>query len=274
MKSPDLHYTQFPSDLVMPATAQLVTTIIYGLGALVFIVYAFRLWRREQSLLPLYFIAGALLTIYFEPLVDSLGNAVHPPIGQFNILTTNGHPVPLAVLLGYVWYFAAAPLLCYDKLIHRTLSTGYVWKMFWAVVIGASLVEQIPLYFGVWIYYGYQPFKIGYIPAWWVFANTTAVIAPFLIIYKLLPVLQGWRQVFVVVIIPTGAFMGHAAAGWPMYSALGTDTENFSRLIIQFAGLCSVALSAATVWMLMQLIGLQPGSKSTADDSHTESRPV
>jgi hypothetical protein len=59
------------------------------------------------------FIFGALLTLFLEPVVDLLGNALHPQIGQLNTITTNGHPVPWAVFMGYVWYFAGIPLLRY-----------------------------------------------------------------------------------------------------------------------------------------------------------------
>src|SRR6218665_1358463 len=150
----DATFTQPPSDLLMPASAQLWTTVLYGIGALVFVLLALRLAWRERSPLPLLLLAGAALTIYLEPVVDVLGNAVHPQIGQFNLLTTNGHPVPWAVLIGYIWYFAGAPLLCYSMLKQRSLNQRFVWGLFASVVLSAALVEQIPLYFGVWQYYG------------------------------------------------------------------------------------------------------------------------
>jgi hypothetical protein len=257
----NLAHTEAPVDLVMPATAQLVTTAVYGAGAVVFVVLAVWLAFRRKSLMPVLFILGALLTLFLEPVVDVLGNAVHPQIGQYNIVTTNGHPVPWAVFVGYVWYFAALPLIAYDKLVNRTLTSDYVWKTFAGVVVTAAIVEQIPLYFGTWVYYGYQPLKIGFMPVWWIFANTAAVLVPFLILYKLFPVLTGWRQILVVGLIPTGAFMGHSAAGWPMYNALGTDTETFSRIIIQLASVGSVALALLVVWVMMYLADV-PGRKA------------
>lgn len=249
-------YTQIPSDLLMPATPQLITTISYGIGAVIFIIYALKLARQQRDVTPILLLIGSILTLYLEPVVDLLGNAVHPQIGQYNVLTTNGHPVPLAVLVGYIWYFAALPLLCFQKIQERSLNQRFVWKSFGAVVLGAALVEQIPLYFGVWVYYGYQPFKFGYMPSWWFFVNTSAVIVPFLFIYALLPKLQGAKKLLVIFIMPCGAFMGHAAAGWPMYNALGTDTLNFSTWIIQGASLLSVGLSLLVIWMVMTLIEL------------------
>ncbi|MBR9908730.1 MAG: hypothetical protein GYB33_00070 [Gammaproteobacteria bacterium] len=253
MTALDLHYTQPPAELIMPAMPQLVTTVIYGIGALVFVIYALRLCARHKSAMPVYFILGALLSIYFEPVVDLLGNAVHPQIGQYNIVTSNGHPVPWAVFVGYVWYFAAPLLLCYDQFKSQQLSPSFVWKVFAGVVVGAAIVEQIPLYFGTWVYYGYQSIKIGFIPVWWVFANTAAVLVPFLIIYKLFPVLKGWRQLLVIVLIPSGAFMGHSAVGWPMYNALGTNTETFPHWIIQCASLAAVGLSVIVVWVMLKM---------------------
>lgn len=251
-----LSYSAVPQDLVMPAMPQLITTVIYGLGALVFVVYAIVLSRRYKSLLPLYAILGALLTIYLEPVVDVLGNAVHPQIGQYNVLTTNGHPVPWAVLLGYVWYFAGAILLTYKPFVEQKLLQKHVWQMVGVVILGAAIVEQIPLHFGTWIYYGDQWPKIGYIPLWWIFANTAAVTVPFLFIYKLIPKLKGAGQSLVVLLIPSGAFMGHAGSGWPMYNLLGTQTELVPAWLMVAGSFGCVFLSLMLVWVLMQLIGM------------------
>tara|TARA_R100000687_G_scaffold77312_1_gene69769 strand:- start:393 stop:854 length:462 start_codon:yes stop_codon:yes gene_type:complete len=114
-------------------------------------------------------------------------------------------------------------------------------------------VEQLRLYFGTWVYYGYQPFKIGFIPVWWIFANTAAVLVPFILIYKLAPKLTGLKQLLVIVLLPSGAFLGHAAVGWPIYSALGTNTDTFPHSIIQVATALCILLSIAVVWTLMQV---------------------
>lgn len=249
----NLDHTQSPTDLVMPATAQLVTTVIYGIGAFGFIILAVILAKREKTILPILYVLGALLTLFLEPVVDLLGNAVHPQIGQYNIITTNGHMVPWAVFVGYVWYFAALPLLAYKQIKERSLTSGFIWKTFALIAISAAIVEQVPLHFGTWIYYGYQPFKIGYMPVWWIFANTAAVIVPFLILYKLYPVLNGWRRSLVIPIIPMGAFMGHSAAGWPMYNALGLETETASTALIQSASIASIILSCLVVWIVMKM---------------------
>lgn len=262
MNEIDLAYTQAPTGLIMPAMPQLITTSVYGIAALIFVIFAIRLAIKQKSAVPTYLLIGSMLTLYLEPVVDLLGNAVHPQIGQFNVITTNGHPVPVAVLIGYIWYFAALPLLCYQKILDQSLSQNFVWKSFAGVIISAALVEQIPLYFGVWEYYGYQPFKIGFMPSWWFFANTAAVILPFLSIYALMPKLRGAQQIIICFIMPCAAFMGHAGAGWPMYNALGTDTETTSSTLIQFASIASSLFAILIVWTYMQMINLPKSSKN------------
>ena len=252
----NMSYTQPPAGLLMPAVPQNVTTIIYGIGAVAFVLYALYLCYRHRSALPILFVCGALLTIYLEPVVDVLGNALHPQIGQLNLLTTNGHPVPWAVLIGYVWYFSGALLLCYGKLRSRSITPAFIWKIYAAVILGAAIVEQIPLSYGVWVYYGYQPHKIGLMPAWWIFSNTSAVLVPFIMVYKLFPLLRGWRQLLVLGLMPTVSFMGHSAAGWPMYNAIGTNTATFPHLAIQIASIGSIALSIMIVWAMMKVAGL------------------
>lgn len=270
----DLAHTAPPEALLMPAMPQLVTTVAYGIGALAFIAYAIVLAHRERSALPLLFILGALLTIFLEPVVDLLGNAVHPQVGQYHLLTTNGHPVPWAVLVGYVWYFAAAPLLGWRLMRERTLTQVMVWKAFATVAVTAAIVEQIPLHFGVWHYYGEQALKIGYMPVWWIVANTTAVMLPFLLIYKLFPSLTGPRQWLVIGIIPSGAFMGHAAAGWPMYNVLGTQTDVVSPMLLVGASVASIALALVTVWVVMAAIELPQGARSNAAAQGAASRKL
>lgn len=249
-------YTQTPIDLVMPLQAQFWTTTLYAVGAVIFVIYALYLAARERRLLPLLFLAGAALTLYLEPIVDVLGNAVHPQIGQYALLTTNGHTVPWAVLIGYFWYFASTPLMCWSLLKTRSLDQRFVWWTFASVVVGAALVEQIPLHFGVWVYYGEQLPKIGYMPVWWMFANTAAVMVPFILIYKLFPRLTGWRQWLVIPLMPSGAFMGHSAAGWPMYNLMGTDTVNLP-VWAHYAGSAStVLLAVLVVWVLMEMAAI------------------
>ncbi|MDI3258180.1 MAG: hypothetical protein QJR02_00420 [Sinobacteraceae bacterium] len=250
---PDFSYTQPPQDLLMPAGAQWWTTVIYGSGALLFAAYALRLAWRRRSALPLLLLVGAMLTIWLEPVVDLLGNALHPQRGQLNLFTTNGHPVPWAVLLGYVWYFAGLPLVCYPLLEQQRLTRIFVWKAFAVVALAAAVVEQVPLHYGVWVYYGVQPLKIGAMPSWWIFANTSAVLVPFLLLYKLWPRLTGVRQWLVPVLLPSGAFMGHAAAGWPMYNVLGTDTEHASSLLLAACSVASSGLAVVTVWVMLQM---------------------
>ena len=252
-KAIDLSHTLPPVGLEMPMLAQQITTVVYGLGAIIFVGIAIQLTIKKRSALPLLFLIGALLTLFLEPVVDALGNAVHPPINQYNIVTTNGHAVPWLVLIGYVWYFAALPLLCYQQMQDRTLKPSTVWKTYFGTVIGAALVEQIPLHFGVWVYYGFQPMKLGYMPMWWIFANAAAVIIPFLLIYMVFPKLTGFRQLLVVLLLPSGAFMGHAGSGWPMYNALGTKTETLTSVIMYGASLLSIGLSLALVWLMINI---------------------
>jgi len=88
-------------------------------------------------------------------------------------------------------------------------------------------------------------------PIWWMFANTSAVLVPFILIYKLYPRFQGCRQLLVIGLMPSGAFMGHAAAGWPMYNLLSTDTGQLPELALYLCSAATVALAVLTAGTLM-----------------------
>jgi hypothetical protein len=276
MGSPDLTYTQPTVDAVMPATPQLVCLLFFGGFTVLLTVYALYLSLTRRSWLPVLFVLAGLLTVLLEPIADVMGNAIHSPVGQNNAFTTNGHPIPWHIVLAYPWYFGAAQVLLFGRFQKQNIRASFWWKVFAVSFVAVTAVEQIPLAYHLWVYYGYQPHKIGMMPIWMSAANTASVLVPAIVVYRLFPVVQkGWKQLLVLGLVPAFAMGGHAAAGLPIYNALGLRTEDPStHPWIQLASVATVALSILVVWACITMITPNvPAAASPAVDT-SPAKPI
>jgi hypothetical protein len=245
-------YTQ-PPVYSMPSSGELIYLIFAGSAAALVALYALYLAVTRRSGFPLLICVGAFLTVLLEAPADILGNAVHSQLGQRNAFTIKGAPVPWGVVLTYGFYASTLPVVLFDRIKAQTLTPKIWWTIYGASLLGVCGIEQIPVHFGLWHYFGYQPFKVWEMPISMVFANAACVVVPALLVYKFYPVLTGWRQVLVVALIPSGTMAGWAAASLAIVNALGTDTEA-NHGIVQIAAIATVVLSLLVTLATITLV--------------------
>jgi hypothetical protein len=245
-------YTQ-PPLYHMPPTGELIYLWFAAAAAALVALYALYLALTRRTVFPLLVCVGAFLTVLLEAPADILGNAVHSQLGQHNAFTIKGAPVPWGVVLTYGFYAATLPVAIFDRIKAQTLTPRFWWGIYAASLLAVCAVEQFPVHFGLWHYFGYQPFKIWEMPVSMVFANAACVVVPALLVYKLYPVLLGWRQLLVVGLIPIGTMAGWAAASLAIINALGTDTEA-NHGIVQIAAIATVGLSLLTAWAAITIV--------------------
>jgi hypothetical protein len=245
-------YTQ-PPVYTMPPTGELIYLIFAGSAATLVALYALYLAVTRRTVFPLLICVGAFLTVLLEAPADILGNAVHSQIGQRNAFSVKGAPVPWGVVLTYGFYAATLPVLLFDRIKAQSLTPKHWWMIYGVGLLGVCGIEQIPVHFGLWHYFGYQPFKIWEMPISMIFANAACVLVPVLLVYKLYPVLTGWRQLLVVGLIPTGTMAGWAAASLAMVNALGTDTQA-NHGIVQIAAIVTIGLSLLVAWASITIV--------------------
>jgi hypothetical protein len=239
-------YTQ-PPIYHMPPTGELAYLIFAGTAAALVALYALYLAVTRRTAFPLLICVGAFLTVLLEAPADVLGNAVHSQLGQRNAFTVRGAPVPWGVVLTYGFYAATVPVLLFDRIKAQSLRPRHWWMIYGVGLLGVCGIEQIPVHFGLWHYFGYQPFKVWEMPISMIFANAACVLVPVLLVYKLYPVLTGWRQLLVVGLIPTGTMAGWAAASLAIVNALGTDTQA-NHGVVQIAAIATVGFSLLIAW--------------------------
>jgi hypothetical protein len=250
-----------PPVYYMPPTAELAYLIFAGVAATLVSLYALYLAVTRRTAFPLLICAGAFLTVLLEAPADVLGNAVHSQLGQRNAFTVKGAPVPWGVVLTYGFYAATLPVVLFDRIKGQTLTPRFWWNIYAASLLAVCAVEQIPVHLGLWHYYGYQPFKIWEMPVSMVFANAACVLVPALLVYKLYPILTGWRQLLVVGLVPAGTMAGWAAASLAIINALGTDTQA-NRGIVQIAAIATIGLSLLVSWAAITIVHWPAAARS------------
>ncbi|BDB44132.1 MULTISPECIES: hypothetical protein [Mycobacterium] len=247
-----VQYTQ-PPLYHMPPTGELIYLLFAGAAAALIALYAGYLAVTRRTVFPLLICVGAFLTVLLEAPADVLGNAVHSQLGQRNAFTVRGAPVPWGVVLTYGFYAATLPVALFDRIRAQSLSPRFWWGAYVASLLAVCAIEQIPVHYGLWHYFGYQPFKIWEMPVSMVFANAACVVVPALLVYKLYPVLTGWRQLLVIGLIPSGTMAGWAAASLAIMNALGTDTEA-NHGVVQLASIATVGLSLLVTWAAITIV--------------------
>lgn len=253
MTSPDLSQSLPDPHWVMPHTAGHVLLGVFGGGAAVFVLCCALLSYRRRSALPLLFALGGLCAILLEPIADTLGNVQHRPVGQINAFVVDGQPIPWAVVLGYIWYFGLGPVLLTPWAERRAMTPRRWYTAAGLAMLAVTLVEQIPIHYNLWEYYGNQPLVLGLMPSDMAIANMVSVVVPMMVVYAVWPILTGWRQLLVVPLAPICVVGSHTAAAAPAYMLINANPST-SMVWVDLAGLVTIAFSILIVWFSAQLL--------------------
>lgn len=268
LDSIDFDHALPPIDAVMPQTPQLIVTILFTGLAVIFLIYAIWLSLKWKSWMPVLYWIGGQAAVVVEPIADAVLHAVHAPVGQWNVFTSHGHPIPWHIFIAYPWYYGATQILAWPLIARRTLDRKLAWKIFWIGAVWVTLLEQIPILYGVWIYYGPHPFKIGLMPVTMVVPNMASVVMTLLVIYKLAPSINtGWKQLIAIPATGMTALGAHAGSGALMYTIMGMNLEKMGPLWLNLWGAVSLVLGLICVWMTIEIcLDRQDQSKRLAPE--------
>lgn len=242
-------FASAPANLVMPQPIESIITVVFGLAAVVIGLYALFLSVRRRSPVPLLFLFGGLFTVMLEAPADILINVTHPPVGQTNAYVTEGVAVPLYVVIAYFSYYGSLAIFLYDRIVAQTISEAMWWKLTAVTAITLVIGESLFTWLGLFHFYGKHPLLIGPMPLWFEGANTASLMVPVLVLYRIAPVLKGWRQYLILAIMPAVGCAAHFGAGIPAYAILGADQAAMPRWLIEASGLASVGFSVLLIWL-------------------------
>ena len=232
----------------MPQTGQEICLAVFSGGAVLLVLYACYQAYSRKSWLPVPFLLAGGFSVMLEPMADAWGNVIHPPVGQVYAFQAEGHPVPWHIVVGYVWYYGLLNIILFDRFIARTMTPSLWWKTaFWSA-LAVTAVEQMPIYFGLWVYDGVHAFNLGIMPLSMAAPNAASVMIPSLLIYRLMPILTGWWQLLVLALVPCLVVGTHTGASIPSYLTLGQDTATMPFRILQAGTLVTTAFALMLIW--------------------------
>ncbi|OXR45166.1 hypothetical protein B7C42_03124 [Nocardia cerradoensis] len=217
-----------------------VLLAVFGVPAVVALIYAVVVAGRRRDPLPVASCFGALLCALNEPIFDVLGKIVYAQ-NHWMAFAALGRSIPWFLVIGYVPWVGLLPYL-----IARGMADGWSRrKLYLVAAAGVSSVvgvELINLWLRAWEYYGDPPLK--YFGG--VAAMAAVPLAGGYLIYAVADGLHGVGRAVVGFLVPAMVLpMIFAATGWPLYIALYTDAHGIvSWLAIAMLGVLIVAAVA------------------------------
>jgi hypothetical protein len=231
----------------MPALAQDIVTVSTGLAVLV--LYAVGLWlalsaRRDSRWLILLLAASA--TVFMEPFACFMVEAHHPAVGAYVLLRGLGVTVPLQLLFFYILYFAPTAVFLIWRAKRGIPMAAYVLDLGGITVLlfGA---EALAIHFGLWFFFGYNPFVVLGLPLWVALTNIASVYAWAATAAYCLYQLQGAWKWSTVAAAPFSAIAVYGPISLPAAIALHTPGAGYAHTgpaAVMSAGIALVVILA------------------------------
>lgn len=255
--APHSPYMDIPL-LTMPPGAEHWALIVHGALAALTVIIAIRMAMKAGSPKPLFYVLGAVMCGLMEPLEARLSGATHAQIGQWTAYEALDIRVPVWVCIGYIFYNGFTYLTLVPAFIARSMPAAKIWAMLPTIVVMMWLYETPLILSGLFQYTAPQPYQplphLHLQPLWWSAGAASMLLVPCVILAKLDPVLTGWRQVFLIPIIPSAMFVGAAAVCWPSYMAIHSP----AGMGVQYlAATATIGMTVLMYWLLIPLVARQ-----------------
>lgn len=226
-------------------------TIIYSSFALCALLYGLYYWRKTGKPIIVLMLMGGALCSMVEPFVNVVGAVWHPMVNQVTAFTLMGRGMPWFLVTGYIFYFGVLGSLTYLA-FQKGVTTRQFWL--WATVpmLVDVVMEELMLYWDLYYYYGEQPLiLINKLPLWWVPCNSLGEVLGVCLVLKAAPVLKGWRQLFIPILIPICDAVAYSAISLPSWWVVNTPV---SPWVTQLGGLATCGLALMVLYGLSKVI--------------------
>jgi hypothetical protein len=237
------------------SVAFLIICSIFMVAAIVYVV-----WRAIRGdILGIYFLAAGLLMGTLEPGLDYLGLLWFANDNAAIAINMFGRHIPLYVVMGYSFFFGLQAYFLYLAITVGKNAKFFVYA--YAVSWVFDLILQATgSTFGLYKYYGNQPFLILGVPAWWFSIDAVMPILAALIVFALRDRLHGWGKLILIPLVPALYAALNGAAGVPVFAALNSNFDasrdgNGSDLLVWLGGTLTIALCMFFLWLVISEIG-------------------
>ena len=154
----------WPTNVPLSAAAQTGAEIVMGGFVAIMVAWGIRniVARRDPALLIC--MIGGLLTCVMEPNLMRLYKFFYPQVGQHTLFYGFGQPVPIYLALCYSAFLGPSAYFLMRTQFVRSFDARSFFIGMIAVVIAEVALEVVCVRFGVWLYFGDQPFTVGDFP--------------------------------------------------------------------------------------------------------------
>ncbi|MDT7747820.1 MAG: hypothetical protein QOD96_1482 [Pseudonocardiales bacterium] len=251
----DMHAAPFASQVFLAGGA---------LFLVLSLAWALRDSSRRRTWVPLLALAGGVLASFEEPWIDRLIQLWYPSDAPLVMFTALGIHQPLYLHLYYPGFVGLGAYLTYRGLV-RYPDGRMLWPVFAGICVLDLVFEGPSTFFGVYHYYGAQPFQLaaGGWPLWVAPVNAAGPLLGGWLIHLLRPRLTG-ASTAMVALLPPLAYAGvYGATTWPTTTALNSDVSAPWRW---GAGALTMALCVAVVVGIRGMVRSAPAQLSTPSD--------
>ena len=262
--------TQPPTGLEMNAAGQTIFTIFVTAIWVVAIALAVRYWRRHHSTVPLLLLAAGTICIVFEPIVDVLGMCFFPRENQWVGIEIFGRPIPMFMYPVYSWFVGGQAILVWH-LLQRGMNRRQLWQLWLTIMVVNVFLETPGLLMDVYVYYGSQPFNLWGLPLWWPPVNAGMPIVAGYLVYRTAPLLQGWKSLRILALLPMADGVANAATAWPVWITLNT---NLGMAATYPAAILTLALGAVMMWVVSLGLPAAAPASAQADAASVDQTPA
>ena len=184
--------------------------------------------------------------MFVEPVVDVLGCVWWPKEGSWVAVHFFNRYMPVFNIFAYACFVGGSTLYLFTRM-ERGLASKHLWGFYGLLAIINFILEILALDKGVFIYYGDQPFVFFGEPLWWNIVNPLMPITVAAVIYKLKPLLRGWKMLLVIPFVVMSDAAVNLAVGLPTQLALNSGLGLVATHIGALITLCLAILWAWVV---------------------------
>jgi hypothetical protein len=241
-----------PVDAVAPTFVTHAASTIFGVFALIALVFALVQWRRTGSPIYLLILLGGGLTTVAEPLIDVMGACWHPKFGQPIVFEFMGRYMPVWIVMVYFAFFGAQGTLCYHQM-QKGITMRQVRYLAILPMVADMLIEEIALPTGLYMYVGNQPLiLLKSVPFWWLPCNSLGMMLGIALVYLLAPHLKGLKALLLLVVLPIADVIGYVAIGLPSFIVI--NTAGVPWWLMQLGGIATYALAFVLLEFIARLV--------------------
>ncbi|MDS1114797.1 hypothetical protein RD149_13570 [Gordonia westfalica] len=246
----------------------LATGLTFAL-ALAAIAYVVRICVRDRIVWPAILLASGGLTCLMEPLFDHLYGLWFYEEGQWHLYTTFGSNQPIWVPAAYIAFYGGATVLI-SRTLARRPQMRTVWSLYSSIVAMAVIAEITYIsILEVYCYQDRQPFVVLGYPIFLGFTNAMSAVVSGIVAYRLVPLLRGAAQLYLITLVPGAFAMGLFGTGILYLSV--RHSENPSMILVSLAALTVAGGIAWTIRMLGRHLvdGQNPVDPALRPATHT-----